>query len=66
MDRFFELESRVPWPGPPTVARDKVEEFEKLFNVGEEEDLEEEEEKMYISINIMLFLIHYIFTVFLL
>ena len=66
MDRFFELESRVPWPGPPTVARDKVEEFEKLFNVGKEEDLEEEEEKMYISINSMPFIILYFLTVFLL
>ena len=58
------MESRVPWPGPPTVARDKVGEFEKLFNVCEEEELEEEEEQMYTSINTMFFIIHYKFAVF--
>ena len=66
MDRFFQLESKIPWSGPPTVARDKVGEFEKLFSVCEEEEHEEEEEKMYICINITPFIIHYSFVVFLL
>ena len=42
-DRFFKFESRLPKFGPPTVARDRVAEFEKLFNVCEKNEEEEEE-----------------------
>ena len=42
-NRFFDWESRLPWLGPPTIARNKIDEYEKLYNVCTEEEIEIED-----------------------